>query len=145
MYSILIMSAAGLFNVFGVNWEAIDARIAEEYPAVQAINGDALLQQMQSAEQSAPLLIDVREQNEFAVSHLQGAQNWQSATAIAQQIPDKTAPIVVYCSVGYRSAGVASELTAKPMVNAQGVTNKALPFNFIWGSLLAEPLRQRRP
>ncbi len=165
IYSILIVSAAGFFSLFGVNWEAIDARIAEEYPAVQTIEGDVLLKQLQTAEQPAPQLVDVREQDEFAVSHLQGARNWQSATEIAQQLTDKTAPIVVYCSVGYRSAGVASELaamgytqvrnlrhsifawanTGKPMVNAQGATDKAHPFNLVWGSLLIEPLRQRTP
>lgn len=46
------------------------------------------------------LLVDVREKREFEVSHLRGAEwveglNWQEV--------DKNTPIVLYCTIGFRS------------------------------------------
>ena len=60
------------------------------------------------------VLLDTREQEEFAVSHLSGA-SWvghdtfvlDSALAL---IPDKSTPIVVYCSIGVRSENIGERL-----------------------------------
>ena len=59
-----------------------------------------------------PTIIDVRLPEEYDVSHIPKADNLQSAGAIAAAFPDYAEPIVVYCSVGYRSAAVAEELAS---------------------------------
>ena len=156
-----LVMLASLFSWFGVNWDAIDARIEREFPGVPFIEQSALAQ----TSGAAPLLFDVREPEEFAVSHLPGAHNLDTARAIAAETPDKAAPIVVYCSVGYRSAAVAAELQALgyenvrnlrhsifgwansglPLVNAAGPTDKVHPYNAVWGSLVDSALRSYSP
>ena len=52
-------------------------------------------------------LVDVREESEFAASHIPDAVHIGKGVIerdIEQKIPDSTAPIVLYCGGGYRSA-----------------------------------------
>ena len=148
MLKILFFSSASSFflGLFGVNWDAIDDKIEKEFPEVAAISSEELQEQL-AGSAGAPLLIDVREKEEFRVSHLQQAFNIQSADAVSKEFPDKETPIVVYCSVGYRSAGVAAELEKMgytrvsnlhhsifewaelglPLLNEEGTTNKIHP------------------
>ena len=81
------------FGLFGVDWEAVDEKIEKLYPAVSSISTDELAQEIQSA--SRPIVIDVREPAEFAVSHLSAAENLETGVDIAARFPDKQAPIVV--------------------------------------------------
>ncbi len=58
-------------------------------------------------------LIDVREDNEFAVDHAKGALHLGRGILerdIETVIPDKHADIVLYCGGGYRSALAAENL-----------------------------------
>lgn len=58
-------------------------------------------------------LIDVREESEWAGGHLPQAQHLGRGVLerdIEQRIPDITAPIVLYCGGGYRSALAAKSL-----------------------------------
>lgn len=162
----LVAVAASLFlELFGVNWKAIDERISREFPQVQHVTIAQLQDQLATGSAAQPLIVDVREAEEFAVSHLHDAVNLQTAAAIADQLDDPNRPVVVYCSVGYRSAAVASELQAMgfenvrnlqhsifawanqglPMENAGGETSKVHPYNRIWGSLVEPDLRQYQP
>ncbi|PCJ23226.1 MAG: sulfurtransferase [SAR86 cluster bacterium] len=146
---------------FGVNWSAVDEKIELEFPRVEFVSTAVLIQQYQDLDSGFPLIIDVREQDEFRVSHLQNALNLETADSVARLYEDKDTPIIVYCSVGYRSARVAEGLSqlgytnvlnlhhsifewankGYPMVNNDGETKKAHPFNRAWGALLDEPLR----
>ena len=150
-----------LFGLFGVDWESVDKKIDREYPNIEFVSTVTLAQEYQSGDSGLPLIIDVREQEEFQVSHLQNALNLKTGDSISQLYPDKDTAIVVYCSVGYRSAGVAEELQqlgytnvlnlrhsifewaneGYPLVNSLGETEKAHPFNSAWGALLDKPLR----
>lgn len=65
-----------------------------------------------AAARPAPVLLDAREADEYAVSRLPGAR-WVGyedfdPARVADLDPD--APVVVYCSVGYRSEKVAGRL-----------------------------------
>lgn len=151
------------FGLFGVDWEAVDEKIEKLYPAVSSISTDELAQEIQSA--SPPIVIDVREPAEFAVSHLSAAKNLETSVDIAARFLDKQAPIVVYCSVGYRSAAVAAELELMgysnvrnlhrsifewaekgyQLRNANGVTAKIHPYNLAWGALVSEDLHAYSP
>ncbi|GJM13582.1 MAG: sulfurtransferase [Pseudohongiella sp.] len=156
--------AAFFSSLFGVNWESVDDKIEREFPAVRAVSTEQLLSRYESAGAELPLIVDVREADEFQVSHLDGALNLDNAEAIAAVISQrglgKDAEIIVYCSVGYRSASVAAALQDQgftevlnlqhslfewadkgfPMTNDNGDTDKVHPFNETWGALVDDSL-----
>lgn len=132
---------------------AYSASLKEEFPDVLTLTPAEL-----AARDSPPLLLDVREEKEFAVSHLLGAlRAEQDIIAQLQRLAvDKDTSIVVYCSVGYRSAVLAKKLReagfvdvknlegsifawanqGRPLVNKYGFTNGVHPFNSRWGRYL---------
>lgn len=106
-----------------------------------------------------PLVLDARSQTEYAVSHI------KTSVRIDPVAPDLTAlstiskdtPIVVYCSVGYRSAKIAQQLQKQGFTqisNLSGglfqwaneqrplfqddehLTQLVHPYDAIWGKLL---------
>lgn len=137
--------------------------IQREFPQVQWIRPAELAAWQQDDQRSQPLLLDARKPEEYAVSHLQGAQqidpkapDLSSLTAIAQD-----QPIVVYCSVGYRSARVAEQLqqagftqvsnlegsifqwanAGYPIWQGDRPTDRVHPYDRFWGLLLASKYR----
>lgn len=59
------------------------------------------------------LLIDVREESEWAKDHLPGAVHLGKGVIerdVEARVPDPATPIVVYCGGGYRSALAADNL-----------------------------------
>src|SRR5262245_36695376 len=59
------------------------------------------------------VLIDTREESEWQAGHLPGAIHMSKGTIerdIEKRIPDKDAPIVLYCGGGFRSALAADNL-----------------------------------
>lgn len=126
-----------------------------QFPDVPTLSTQQLSQWLDGS-RPAPVLIDTREPGEYAVSHLPGALNLTSATAIeAAAIPMKQ-PIVVYCSIGLRSAALARQLQGlgyRKVYNLEGSifqwqkqglplvangtpANKVHPFDDLWGALL---------
>ncbi len=116
------------------------------------------------------LILDVREPDEFAVSHLQGAQQVDpamSAEAFMQsygeQVRGKT--LVFYCSIGWRSSELAERLSPalrsagavqihnlrggifrwhneqRPLVNAKGATDWVHPYSPDWSGLVERQAR----
>src|SRR5207247_407519 len=58
-------------------------------------------------------LVDVREDSEWAKDHLPGAVHLGKGVIerdVEEKIPDKAAPIVLYCGGGFRSALAADNL-----------------------------------
>ena len=67
------------------------------------------------------LLIDVREDHEWAAGHAAGAIHMSKGTIerdIEARVPDASAKIVLYCGGGYRSALVADALQKMGYRNA---------------------------
>ncbi len=59
------------------------------------------------------LLIDVREESEYAAGHIPGAIHLSKGVIerdIEAKVPDKSAPLVLYCGGGFRSALAADNL-----------------------------------
>src|SRR4051812_2915436 len=59
------------------------------------------------------LLVDVREESEYARDHLPGAVHLGKGVLerdVEQKIPDTGAPLVLYCGGGFRSALAADSL-----------------------------------
>lgn len=138
----------------------VEAEVREEFPLVGRVSVEELEGMLETGEN--PLLLDVRAPEEFAVSHLQGAvraETVEEARAAMERQPGR--PVIVYCSVGYRSAKLADELrqTGHPQVrNLEGSifawansghpvyrddqeVHAVHPFNRRWGKLLREDLR----
>ena len=59
------------------------------------------------------VLIDVREESEYAADHLPGALHLGKGVIerdVETRVPDKNAPMVLYCGGGFRSALAADNL-----------------------------------
>ncbi|MGI8862122.1 MAG: rhodanese-like domain-containing protein, partial [Gaiellaceae bacterium] len=101
------------------------AQVKEE---IEEISSSAAQDLRTSSE--PPLFVDVREPDEWEEGHIPGAV-YVTRGRLEQQIeglvPDKTRPLVVYCSAGSRSAFAAKslgELGYQDVVNlAGGFTN----------------------
>lgn len=62
---------------------------------------------------TAHVLVDVREDNEWAAGHVKGAVHLSKGTIerdVETQYPDKATRLVLYCGGGFRSALVADNL-----------------------------------
>lgn len=132
-------------------WEQVNATIDRKYPSVKNINITNLKTLLNQGK--VFVLIDVREKEEFAVSHLPTAVNIQKSAAVHYP---KNTPIVVYCSVGVRSADFAEKLgdlgftsvlnlrgsifawanKGYPIVRGNTAVNAVHPYNKKWGKLL---------
>jgi rhodanese-related sulfurtransferase len=59
------------------------------------------------------VLVDVREESEWAAGHAAGAVHLSKGTIerdVEEKVPDKTTPLVLYCGGGFRSALAADNL-----------------------------------
>src|SRR5215471_14858156 len=84
-----------------------------------------------------PLLIDVREDNEWAAGHATGAMHLSKGIIerdIETKVPDKNAKMVLYCGGGFRSALAADALQKMGYTNAisldggwRAILNSGLP------------------
>jgi len=95
----------------------VKLEIARRYPRVPHISVSELADGL--AGNPGPILLDAREQEEFAVSHLELARR---AITIEQAVrvlngTDRGAHIVAYCSVGYRSAALTDQLVERGYTN----------------------------
>jgi len=71
----------------------------------------AVKKQMDAGEKF--ILVDTREESEWARGHMPGAVHMSKGVIerdVETRIPDKTAPIVLYCGGGFRSALAADNL-----------------------------------
>ncbi|NJR64882.1 MAG: rhodanese-like domain-containing protein [Leptolyngbyaceae cyanobacterium CRU_2_3] len=137
-----------------------------QFPDVRSLSTVDLSQWLETPAQPQPILLDARSQAEFAVSHL------KTAWWIDPKMPDwkalaefKGAAIVVYCSVGYRSARLAQQLQqagfsnvlnlegslfqwaneGRPLVCEGHTTQVVHPYNTCWGLLLKPEHRLGEP
>ena len=153
-------SYAQLTLAFGqLSWSRINAYLDSSYPQVQSITTSELAALPSAAKQ--PVLLDVREEPEYLLSHIPGAQRFTSTASFT--LLDKTQPIVVYCSVGVRSAEIAKKLSDSGYSNVrnlrgslfmwanenrplQGQSNNTVhQYNKRWGQLLNESKRAALP
>lgn len=74
---------------------------------------DLAVYQQMLASGEAHLLVDVREESEYAAGHVKGALYLGKGIIerdIEAQVPDKATKLVLYCGGGFRSALVADNL-----------------------------------
>lgn len=146
------------FPLRSLAWVILKAFLHNKFPEVKQLSTADLATWLEKTETSPPLLLDVRTSAEFAVSHLcqarlapsdpQQLQHWQDVTAAT--------PIVVYCSVGYRSSRFAHQLQTlgyQTVFNLEGsifqwanegrllcqnetTVSQVHPYDQLWGLLL---------
>lgn len=96
----------------GADLAAVAAGIRLRFPDVPQTTPDELATWLADGSRVQPQLLDVREPDEYAVSHLAGAvlvDPGASAADVLARI-DSRRPVVAYCSVGYRSSVLVQRL-----------------------------------
>ncbi len=101
------------------------ATVRRKFPRVPQLPTAELAAWLGEQGRPPPQLLDVREPEEFAVSHLHGALRVSPDAPAAEVLAriDPARPVVVYCSVGYRSSALAQRLIAaggKDVRNLEG-------------------------
>ena len=166
-YVLLCLFFASCSNTYSsADWDSIEYTIATEFPDIRQMTTNDLANILDDDAKEV-MLLDVREADEIAVSHLLGAVrvgSAQEAAALIRSAPQHTI-IVAYCSVGYRSAELVSELqqfSARTVYNLNGSLfrwaneDRAVyrgtervttvhPFNERWGTLLNTSLHAYEP
>ena len=150
------------------DWPMVKEGIRLRFPQVRQISTAQLASWLAHPDTLQPLLFDVRATQEYAISHLRGARQMSPVQDEALQ-DDPLAggialdrPIVLYCSVGYRSARTAEMLQergytnvvnlegslftwaneSRPLVDAQGrSTTLVHPYDEACSGLLDPPFR----
>ena len=164
-----------LFTFFGapagcgqsIGWSAVEESITSNYPDVRQLSTDSLTAWLEASSKQKPILLDVRQEEEYRVSHLQGAIQVNPDTENLSFLDGtaKDAPIVAYCSVGYRSSGLSDRLMAAGYTNVWNLEGSIFqwanegrpvyrdgrpvaevhPYNRLWGTLLTDSLRAYEP
>jgi len=153
-----LLSVAAVNGASARDLQSVQADIVDDYPDVRHLDGAALADRAPGA-----LLFDVREADEFAVSHLAGARRLDPdmdaddfMAAYGGLIAGRD--VVFYCSVGVRSWRMVERLgdrlgaaqsvwnleggvfawhnASRPLANADGATDFVHPYNRSWGRLV---------
>ena len=154
----------------GFTLAGIEADVTSRWPEVTQLSTVELEARMASGE--PPLLLDVREDAEYRVSHLAGAERIDpkiNPAAFAALISEKARgrDVVFYCSVGMRSSNLAAEMQdgliksgatsvanlkggifgwhneRRALVDGRGPTDFVHPYDQKWGTLVARPDQTR--
>ena len=123
------------------------------FPSVRQLPTAQLGAWLADKSRPQPLLLDVRDEAEFAVSHLAGARRVDFGSRAQESLagvpPEQ--PIVCYCAAGFRSSAMARRLAragyteifnlegsifdwaseGRPLVREGGVTREVHPFNWL--------------
>ena len=129
-----------------------------EFPKIRQITTQEFARWLEETTKPRPFVLDARNQVEYTVSQIKAAER------IDPLVPDlaalltvpKDTPIVVYCSVGYRSSKIAQKLEqegfssvfnlsggifqwaneGRPLFQGDRPTQFVHPYNARWGKLL---------
>jgi rhodanese-related sulfurtransferase len=141
----------------------IKEMVRKRFPEVNQLPTRELAAWLADTNRPQPVIFDVRQPEEFAISHLAGARNVTPAARAdsLQALVPANRPVVVYCSVGYRSSELARRLMqagitnvfnlegsifqwaneGRPVVATNGPAVKVHPYNDRWGALLKPEVR----
>lgn len=136
--------------------------ISQKFESVTWLTTNELAQWLADPIKPQPLILDARSEVEYALSHLKQAKRIDPYHPNLDGLCEfKDKPIVVYCSVGYRSASVAQELGKagflhvynlegsifqwanedRPVFKNSSPTKLIHPYNSRWGRLLKPEYR----
>jgi rhodanese-related sulfurtransferase len=157
-----VLAVATACSLPAPEWPRILAEVRAEYPAVPQVTVAELLAQESDP---APLLLDARSSEEYAVSQLRGALSTPDEDAALAALAgiEPGREIIVYCSVGVRSSALAEKLHARGFTRAANLEGGIFawanagqptyrgeervdlvhPFDERWGTLLTPERRAR--
>ncbi|PEN15284.1 sulfurtransferase [Longibacter salinarum] len=146
-------------------WSAVDRLIETRFSDVSEITTDSLAERLAASD--SIVLLDARTLEEYEVSHIPGARRIDPSTTDFSEFDSmgRDAPIVVYCSVGYRSARVADRLQdagfrnvsnvrgsifrwvneGRRVVRGDSTVREVHPYDDTWGDLLNPSLHAYEP
>lgn len=142
--------------------ESAVTAVRADYPAVKSVSPKAL--RLYQTSNIPLLLVDVRGQEEYEISRLPGALHFEKPQQLIDHLlrqPEKPETIVVYGSLGFRSAEFAEKANEKitgienleggifswaneglPLENGEGNPATLVhPYNKMWGRLLEKDRR----
>ena len=163
----LIVAAIALLGMRGIDWFLLKQSLRHRFPRVSWITTEELAGWLSDRQRKPPVLLDVRTEAEWNVSHLPGAHRVDPSADVAGATAgiSKETPIVTYCAIGYRSGDLATRLGAAGFVHVQNLEgsifewaneNRPLvrqgepvalvhPYNKMWGRLLRDDVRAPLP
>lgn len=162
--SLVILSTIFIQLGWADNFSKVKKHLISKYPSVAMIDANKLYQELNSGQKDY-LLLDVRTPQEYAVSHIHQAYNAPNIEKALEVLQAKDRPILVYCSLGYRSAELALELQEQgfsqvtnlagslfewvdkdyPIYQGDNQVKKVHPYNLWWGRYLRSDYRSYRP
>ena len=151
-------------DIDGDGLRAVHEKAAARYSDVRQISAKELAT-LRLNEVRAPLIFDVREQQEYAVSHLADANQVKPDITAADFLSTfgkmfQGRTVIVYCSVGVRSMHLAARVQvavksagaqaiynlaggvfnwhnqSRPLANKGGLTDLVHPYNWRWSRLV---------
>ena len=159
----LIVATVALLGMRSIDWYLLKKSLRHKFADVEWISTSELADWLANKSRPAPVLLDVRTQAEWNVSHLPGARRVEpgALTESAGANLSKETPIVAYCAVGYRSGEMARRLRAdgftnvrnlegsifqwanehRPLVRGEERMSQVHPYNGFWGRLLSDDVR----
>ncbi|HTI71816.1 MAG TPA: rhodanese-like domain-containing protein [Candidatus Limnocylindria bacterium] len=83
-----------------------------KFPAVPQLSPAELALWLRDSSRPQPVLLDVRNRTEYEMGHLPGARHCGPGDSVPSILAGVGAdlPVVVYCSVGYRSSALAARM-----------------------------------
>ena len=163
----LALAAVLYFQGRPIGLDLVQRVTARKFPSVGWIKPGELVAWRQDSARSQPLLLDARTSPEYQLSHLAGARRIDPIRPLLRHMEafSRDTPIVVYCSVGYRSARVSRWLGRQGFTNVRnlegslfGWANNGLPmeadgrpvkqvhpYNEFWGRLLEPAAKANAP
>jgi len=151
------------------DWEKTKTWVRSEFPDVEQVSAEELRLSLDSGRpnRKVPIVLDVRSPEEYEVSHLNGAIRVDPEGDLPDFLRtlDHDAPVVAYCSVGYRSSRLVERLRQEGFTDAKNLegsifewANKGYPverdgtpvrevhpYDAEWGRLLDSPLHAYKP
>jgi rhodanese-related sulfurtransferase len=159
----LIVAALALLGMRSIDWFLLKQSLRHRFPKVEWITTAQLADWLADKQRPPPVLLDVRTEDEWNVSHLPGARRVEPNSSIEKTASgiSKDTPIVTYCAVGYRSGETATKLreagfTAvrnlegsifqwanehRPLVREGKAVTTVHPYSSLWGRLLIDDAR----
>ncbi|HEV2096131.1 MAG TPA: rhodanese-like domain-containing protein, partial [Chthoniobacterales bacterium] len=161
--AVVLVAGIGLAKSESFEWVVLKATLRTKFPNVRWISTEELAGRLADHSRQEPVLLDVRTEAEWNVSHLPRARRVDPGTSAKPALAGvaKDTPIVTYCAVGYRSGAMASTLRRagysdvrnlegsifqwanehRPLVRDGEPVSQVHPFSALWGRLLASEVR----
>ena len=163
--SLTLLAASFSGEAEARSFEEVKQLVRDKFPTVNQLSVGDYRKEIQLSENNSHVLLDVRDKEEYEVSHISGAKlspSVRRAVAILKGKPRDT-KIVVYCSVGYRSSSLAAKLIKRGYTNVHNLegsifewANNDFPvfrgnaevhevhiYNKTWGKLLKSEFHPR--